>query len=75
MIPELIWQYHLDTIRLLTRDEINAQIQRAHDAQAEWRKSTFSKRRQLLLSLRAWILRDMDAICRVACRDTGKTSE
>lgn len=66
-------QYHLTTIPLLSKSEIQAQMQKAHDAQPAWRQTTFAERKQVLSSLRSWVLRDMDAICRVACRDTGKT--
>ena len=66
-------QYHLATISLLTGPEIQEQIKRAHAAQPAWKQTTFAQRKLLLSSLRAWVLRDMDAICRVACRDTGKT--
>lgn len=66
-------QYHLATIPLLTGRKIQEQIKRAHLAQPAWKQTTFAQRKLLLSSLRAWVLRDMDAICRVACRDTGKT--
>jgi acyl-CoA reductase-like NAD-dependent aldehyde dehydrogenase len=68
-------QYHLATIPLLTGPEIQEQIKRAHSAQLGWKQTTFAQRKLVLSSLRAWVLRDMDAICRVACRDTGKTRE
>lgn len=68
-------QYHLDTIPLLSSEEITAQIQKAHEAQPSWKQTSFQQRQHVLRSLRSWILRDMEAICRVACRDTGKTRE
>lgn len=68
-------QYHLATIPLLSASGIQSQIQRAHDAQPRWAQTTIAQRQRVLSSLRAWVLRDMDAICRVACRDTGKTRE
>lgn len=66
-------KYHLATIPLLTGPEIQEQIKRAHAAQPAWAQTSFAQRKQVLNSLRAWVLRDMDAICRVACGDTGKT--
>ncbi|ORX37583.1 putative meiotic recombination-related protein [Kockovaella imperatae] len=65
--------YHLDTIPLLSADQVAAQLESAERAAPAWAKTTFSQRQMLLRSLKAWVLKDMDGICRVACRDTGKT--
>lgn len=68
-------QYHIDTVPLLTADEVAAQIHRAKLAQRQWARTSFAQRQSFLRSLKAWVLRDMEGIVRVACRDTGKTSE
>ena len=68
-------QYHLTTLPLLTKDEVAAQVQRAHDAQPRWAATSFAQRQMLMRSLKAWVLRDMEVILDVACRDTGKTRE
>ncbi|WVR07962.1 hypothetical protein IAU60_005005 [Kwoniella sp. DSM 27419] len=65
--------YHLLTLPLLSADEVSNQITRAHAAQPKWAKTTFAQRISFLRSLKAWVLRDMEGIVRVACRDTGKT--
>ncbi|WWC65740.1 uncharacterized protein I303_108362 [Kwoniella dejecticola CBS 10117] len=65
--------YHLLTIPLLSASEVSDQITKAHSAQPEWAQTTFAQRISFLRSLKAWVLRDMEGIVRVACRDTGKT--
>ena len=68
-------QFHLTTLPLLTAEEVSEQILRAHNAQPEWAKTSSAQRQSFLRSLKAWVLEDMEGIVRVACRDTGKTSE
>lgn len=68
-------QFHLTTLPLLTAEEVSEQILRAHNAQPRWAKTTWAQRQSFLRSLKAWVLDDMEGIVRVACRDTGKTSE
>ncbi|WWD20400.1 hypothetical protein CI109_104876 [Kwoniella shandongensis] len=65
--------YHLLTLPLLSAEEVSAQISKAHAAQPQWAKTTFAQRISFLRSIKAWVLRDMAGIARVACRDTGKT--
>ncbi|KAK4689881.1 hypothetical protein P7C73_g247, partial [Tremellales sp. Uapishka_1] len=64
---------HLLTLPLRSVEEVSAQIATADAAQGQWSQTTFEQRRLVLRSLKQWILRDMDGIVRVACRDTGKT--
>lgn len=71
----VLTQYHIETIPLLSAEEVASQIQTASAAQPLWGKSSFETRQSVLRSLKAWVLGDMDGIVRVACRDTGKTSE
>ena len=66
-------QYHLTTVPLFSSDEVTVQIKRGHDAQEMWAQTSFAQRKSLLRSLKRWVMRDMAAIVRVACRDTGKT--
>ena len=68
-------QYHLETIPLRTATQVAEQIESAHQASRAWAKTTFAQRKMLLRSLKAWVLRDMEGIVQVACRDTGKTSQ
>lgn len=65
-------QYHITTVPLLSTAEVAQQIQKADAAQPDWARTTFAQRQSFLRSLKAWILRDMDSIVDVACRDTGK---
>ncbi|WVQ77511.1 hypothetical protein IAR50_007197 [Cryptococcus sp. DSM 104548] len=65
--------YHLTTLPLLSAEEVAAQISSAHRASPALRATPFSTRRRFLRGIRDWVLRDMNAIVRVACRDTGKT--
>ncbi|WRT69802.1 uncharacterized protein IL334_006793 [Kwoniella shivajii] len=65
--------YHLLTLPLLSESEVSDQIANAHAAQPGWAQTTFAQRISFLRSIKAWVLRDMEGIVRVACRDTGKT--
>ncbi|OCF34338.1 meiotic Sister-Chromatid recombination aldehyde dehydrogenase [Kwoniella heveanensis BCC8398] len=65
--------YHLTTLPLLTADEIASNIERADVAQKKWSQTSFAQRISFLRSIKAWVLRDMEGIVKVACRDTGKT--
>lgn len=53
--------------------EVTAMVQKARLAQAEWQKSSFAQRRFLLRTLQNFVLNNMETICTVACRDSGKT--
>ncbi|TXT12996.1 hypothetical protein VHUM_01397 [Vanrija humicola] len=64
---------HIATLKLDSSAAVAAKVAAADGAQRAWAKTSFAQRKSLLRSLKAWILRDMDAIVDVACRDTGKT--
>lgn len=64
---------HIQTRQLLSAADVAAQVTKADAAQPAWAKTTFAQRCSVLRSIKAWILRDMDQIVAVACRDTGKT--
>lgn len=64
---------HIETLKLDSGAAVAAKVAAADAAQRAWVKTTFAQRKSLLRSLKAWILRDMDAIVDVAVRDTGKT--
>ncbi|KAM0786006.1 hypothetical protein ACM66B_006823 [Microbotryomycetes sp. NB124-2] len=64
---------HLATVRSMSADEIQLAIDRAERAQLKWATSSFERRRKVMRTLLEWCQRDMLAIARVACRDTGKT--
>ncbi|WVQ84432.1 hypothetical protein IAT38_006584 [Cryptococcus sp. DSM 104549] len=65
--------YHLTTLPLHSSEEVHAQIARAAASFPPWSLTTFSQRQLFLRSIRQWVVRDMQAIVDVACRDTGKT--
>lgn len=48
-------------------------VGKARLAQSEWRDSSFAQRRYLLRSIQSFVLENMETICTVACRDSGKT--
>ncbi|PKI84663.1 Msc7p [Malassezia vespertilionis] len=56
-----------------TPSTISDKIGRAAEAQAVWRRSTWRERREVLRTMQAWLMHDMESVVRVACRDTGKT--
>lgn len=64
---------HIETRRLLPAADVAAQVAQADAAQPAWARTSFAARCSVLRSIKAWILRDMDQIVAVACRDTGKT--
>eukprot|EP00931_Biecheleriopsis_adriatica_P032462 TRINITY_DN18941_c0_g1_i1.p1 TRINITY_DN18941_c0_g1~~TRINITY_DN18941_c0_g1_i1.p1 ORF type:complete len:641 (-),score=136.65 TRINITY_DN18941_c0_g1_i1:141-2015(-) len=53
--------------------ELAEMVQRARRAQQVWKNSSFAQRRQLLRILQRFVLENMETICTVACRDSGKT--
>nr|ODN86772.1 meiotic Sister-Chromatid recombination aldehyde dehydrogenase [Cryptococcus depauperatus CBS 7841] len=66
--------YHLATLPLHSDAQVAKQITVANCSFPSWRTTTFAQRRLLLRTIRNWIIRDMDSIVAVACRDTGKTN-
>lgn len=65
---------HLADIEADTPKSINEKVERAKVAQLEWRDASWERRRRVLKTIRAWIVKDIDIIARTACRDTGKTT-
>lgn len=65
--------YVIDVLEADTPLTIHAKITAAVNAQHTFRSSTWVERRQFLHTLRAWVMRDMEILARIACRDTGKT--
>ncbi|KAF9972000.1 Meiotic Sister-Chromatid recombination aldehyde dehydrogenase [Actinomortierella ambigua] len=64
---------HLATLRAHTAEDVQQALQKARKAQQSWAKTTYEQRRVVLQSLQDFILKNMEDICRVASRDTGKT--
>ncbi|GIL81328.1 hypothetical protein Vretifemale_10395 [Volvox reticuliferus] len=52
--------------------EVRTRIARAREASKVWRRSSFPQRRKLLRILLKFIVDNMDTICRVSARDSGK---
>lgn len=63
------------TARVYTDAEVRATVAAARVAQAEWVKTSFAERGEVLKLINDYIVENQDLICRVACRDTGKTSK
>lgn len=67
--------YHLDTIESPTVQDVKTAYEKARKAQEKWAKTSFEERRAVLRSLLDYVLENQETICRVGCRDTGKTSK
>ncbi len=65
----------LGAVPVATPDDVNAAVERARRAQADWRHSSFAQRRAVLGRLLDLILDNSDAICRAVVEDSGKTYE
>ena len=53
--------------------EVRAAVTRSRIAQAEWKNSSFSTRRQLMRVMQRYITENMEQCARVAVRESGKT--
>ncbi|GLC58293.1 hypothetical protein PLESTB_001342900 [Pleodorina starrii] len=56
----------------MSASEVRARIARAKEASKVWRRSSFAQRRKLLRILLKFIIENIDTICRVSARDSGK---
>ncbi|CAF9912107.1 MAG: Meiotic Sister-Chromatid recombination aldehyde dehydrogenase [Heterodermia speciosa] len=63
----------LGLVNPATSDGIDRAIARAKEAQVDWAKTTFGKRKKVLRTLLKFILDNQDTIATVACLDSGKT--
>ncbi|TPX38320.1 hypothetical protein SmJEL517_g00308 [Synchytrium microbalum] len=59
--------------RAMTPTEILETVARARQAQREYAKTTFKKRRAILTTLLDWVVENQELVCRVTARDSGKT--
>eukprot|EP00048_Salpingoeca_helianthica_P022188 m.16885 g.16885 ORF g.16885 m.16885 type:complete len:600 (-) comp6996_c0_seq1:1932-3731(-) len=80
MDPNLIQCYDKCTGRQLCEPvpamnaaQVNEVVARARAAQQEWVKTSYDQRKEVLNSLLNFVVENQEALCRVACRDTGKT--
>lgn len=63
----------LDSIPAATRYDMDSIIEKSHQAQEAWAKTTFSERRKVLNTIGKFINDHQEDVARVACRDSGKT--
>ena len=63
----------LGEVPACSEQQIKALVQQAREAQEVWKGSSFAQRRFLLRSIQQFVLENMDTICTVCCRDSGKT--
>ncbi|PNW88530.1 hypothetical protein CHLRE_01g033350v5 [Chlamydomonas reinhardtii] len=56
----------------MSASEVRSRIARCKAAQKEWRTSSFAQRRKLLRILLKFIIENVETICRVSARDSGK---
>ncbi|GAA5824733.1 hypothetical protein JCM5353_004423 [Sporobolomyces roseus] len=64
---------HLATIPSASREDIAQKIGRAVEAQKGWRNSSWARRRRVLRTLLEFTVREMEALSKMASRDSGKT--
>jgi acyl-CoA reductase-like NAD-dependent aldehyde dehydrogenase len=67
--------FHIGPVIADNEVEIRNKIDQAGAAQRTWRKTSFTERRRVIRSLLKWLVDNKELCARVACRDTGKTSE
>lgn len=63
----------LGRVNPVTADGVDRAVIKAREAQAVWRRSTWSERKRVLRCLSQHILENSERIARVACVDSGKT--
>eukprot|EP00514_Thraustochytrium_sp_LLF1b_P010360 CAMPEP_0184553212 /NCGR_PEP_ID=MMETSP0199_2-20130426/31311_1 /TAXON_ID=1112570 /ORGANISM="Thraustochytrium sp., Strain LLF1b" /LENGTH=599 /DNA_ID=CAMNT_0026948901 /DNA_START=170 /DNA_END=1969 /DNA_ORIENTATION=- len=64
---------HLGEVEMMTKSRVDEVVAKARSAQKQWATSTFGERRAVLRAIQDYYLRHAEDICRVCCRDTGKT--
>ena len=63
----------LGEVHACSEQEMKGILTRARQAQQIWKTSSFGQRRYLLRTIQRFVLENMDTICTVACRESGKT--
>ncbi|GAA5878136.1 hypothetical protein JCM16303_002857 [Sporobolomyces ruberrimus] len=64
---------HLATIPSASADEIRDKIGKAVEAQKGWKTSSWARRRRVLRTLLEFTVNEMEALAKMASRDSGKT--
>jgi len=64
---------NLGEVPVTTKAQVEEKVQKAREAQKEWRKSSFAHRRLLMRTMLRYITENQENCARVACRDSGKT--
>ncbi|TPX44192.1 hypothetical protein SeLEV6574_g04650 [Synchytrium endobioticum] len=59
--------------RAMAPAEVVETVARSRQAQREYAKTPFTKRRAILTTLLDWIVENQEVVCRVTARDSGKT--
>src|SRR5204863_8840491 len=65
----------LGELPIVGADEVRERVARARRAQQAWRRTSFERRRQVLEGILEHLLDHAEELCRVVCRDAGKTLE
>lgn len=63
----------LGEVPALDEKQVVQMVERGRKAQQSWKNSSFAQRRHLLRTIHRFVLDNMETICTVACRDSGKT--
>jgi len=64
---------YLGQVKAMTKDEVYNACLKAKNAQKKWSLTTFSQRRMVMRTIQKYIVNNVENICRVCARDSGKT--
>lgn len=64
---------YLASVPVASTADIDCTIDKAHQAQKKYAKSSWSERRQVLKTISKFLNEHQEEVARIACRDTGKT--
>ncbi len=64
---------HLGDIPVVSGAEVRERLVRARKAQAQWAKTSFEERREVLRTILRHLLEHTDELCQMIARDAGKT--
>lgn len=63
---------YLGEVTAMTAADVHDLCARAAEAQKSWAKTSFAERRQVLRTIQRYIVHNVENICRVSARDSGK---
>jgi acyl-CoA reductase-like NAD-dependent aldehyde dehydrogenase len=63
---------YLGQVPAMDAADVDAVVQKAAQAQQQWKKTTFAQRRQVLRTIQQFLIRHMDEVCTASALDSGK---